>query len=82
MTAPNALMGGWRALWRPAATKVFGATVAATSVSATCGATTLAGTLTYDVNYLMYVLPTTANTATVGTVTSVPTYAATCAAKA
>lgn len=54
MTAPNALMGGWRALWRPAATKVFGATIAATSVSATCGATALSGTFTYDVNYLMY----------------------------
>jgi hypothetical protein len=66
MTAASALMGGWKAAWRPADTKVFGATVAATSVSATCGTTTLAGTFTYDVNYLLYTLPTTANTATVG----------------
>lgn len=81
MTAPNALMGGWRALWRPADTKVFGATVASTSITATCGTTSLAGTFTYDVNYLMYLLPTTANTATVGG-NSISTYAATCAAKA
>lgn len=82
MTAPNALMGGWKAVWRPADTKVFGATVVTTSVTTTCGATALAGTFTYHNDYLIYTLPTAANTATVGTVASVPTYAATCAAKA
>jgi len=81
MTAANALMGGWRALWRPADPKVFAATVVSGSITATCGTTALAGTFTYSVDYLLYTLPTTANTATVGGET-INTFAATCAAKA
>jgi len=35
------------------------------SVVATCGATTLAGTLTYKTTYIAFALPTTANTANI-----------------
>lgn len=66
MTAPSALMGGWVASWRPADTKLFKASaIPAASVVTTCGSTTVAGTLTYDDNYLAYALPTTANTANI-----------------
>jgi hypothetical protein len=66
MTSPSALMGGWAASWRPADTKLFKASaIPAASVVATCGSTTLAGALTYDDNYIIYTLPTTANTANI-----------------
>lgn len=89
MTAPNALMGGWRANWVPDGSNKFHAAVGTGSVSATCGTTTLKigsgsgeGVFTYHNDYLGLLMPTTANTATVGLVTGIPTYASTCDAKA
>jgi hypothetical protein len=41
MTAPNALMGGWIAVWRPASSKKFAATTVDASVSFKCGSTDL-----------------------------------------
>jgi hypothetical protein len=80
-------MGGWKAVWRPTATKLFKASaIPAASVVVTCGSTTVAGALSYDDNYILYTLPTTANTALISdtgaTAVSTATYAATCAAGA
>lgn len=85
MTAPNALMGGWIAVWKPASTKEFAASVVKSSVSFTCGTTDLTvdatNKMTYNKDYLLYEMPVTANTATVTGITGVVTYAASCAAK-
>jgi len=48
MTSANALAGGWHAVWRVATPKFNAEAPPASSVTATCGSTTLSGTFEYD----------------------------------
>ena len=91
MTSANALAGGWSAVWRVATPKFNAEAPPASSVTATCGSTTLSGTFEYDTGHqhLIYTLPNVGNVTSKNKVTDVPkdnslerfTYAAVCPAK-